>query len=75
MEPFNISKHLGRCVLFRASCKLAPLSSAISKPNQAKLIMYNLGQGRIQGAIVPPKTYESNFIHHVLYNSENNIRY
>jgi len=37
--------------------------------------MYNLGQGRIQGAIVPPKTYESNFIHHVLYNSENNIRY
>ena len=21
---FNITKHLGRCVLFRASCKLAP---------------------------------------------------
>jgi len=24
MGPFNISKHLDRCVLFRASCKLAP---------------------------------------------------
>ena len=25
MGPFNLgSKHLGRCVLFRASCKLAP---------------------------------------------------
>ena len=24
MWPFNISKHLGRCVLFRSSCKLAP---------------------------------------------------
>jgi len=36
--------------------------------------MYNLGQGRIQGDNRPPKTYESNFIHHVLYNSENNIR-
>jgi len=39
--------------------------------------MYNLGQGRIQGCDWgdrPLKTYESNFIHHVLYNSENNIR-
>ena len=24
MGPFNISKHLGRCVLFRSNCKLAP---------------------------------------------------
>jgi len=24
MGPFNISKHLGSCVLFRASCKLPP---------------------------------------------------
>jgi len=24
VELFNISKHLGSCVLFRASCKLGP---------------------------------------------------
>ena len=35
--------------------QISPLSSAILKPNQAKLIMYNLGQGRIQGGDDPLK--------------------
>jgi len=32
------------------------------------------GSGSRWGAIVPPKTYESNFIHIIFYNSENSIR-
>jgi len=36
---------------FSSQLQISLLSSAILKPNQAKLIMYNLGQGRIQGAI------------------------
>ena len=61
---------------FSSQLQISPLSSAISKPNQAKLIMYNLGQERMQGGgrSSSPKTYESHFIHHVLKNSENNIR-
>ena len=35
MGPFNISKHLGRCVLFGTSCKLAP--SAALFQNLTKL--------------------------------------
>jgi len=61
---------------FSSELQISPLSSAISKPNQAKLILYNIRQGRIQGGDWgdrPPKTYESNFIHHVLYNWENII--
>jgi len=34
---------------FSSQLQISPLSSAISKPNQAKLIMYNLGQERMQG--------------------------
>ena len=29
---------------FSSQLQISPLSSAISKPNQAKLIMYNLGE-------------------------------
>ena len=37
--------------------------------------MYKLGQRRIrEGGDRLPKTYECNFIYHVLYNSEINIR-
>jgi len=32
MGPFNISKHLGRCVLL-SQLQINPLSRAISKPN------------------------------------------
>jgi len=29
---------------FSSQLQISPLSSAVSKPNQAKLIMYNLGE-------------------------------
>jgi len=34
---------------FSSQLQISRLSSAISTPNQAKLMMYNLGQGRILG--------------------------